>query len=307
MKLSRLLRAEYIWQPAQLARRAWRLGRRVHQQPEKEVRLPWGFPITVDPRESIGRSIIALNTLDLPVTESIWRLLDDGELCADIGANIGYMTSVMAARVREGGSIRVFEPLPLLANLLRVHVRRWAPHTRAVIEVHQVAVSDKSGPATIFVPPSFAENRGQATLVPPGVRTDDGTTASVPLMIECVRLDESFGCDARLGIVKIDVEGFEYEVLRSAAELLRTGRIRDIVFEEHRPFEAPSHRYLRENDYAVFRVARGLMGPALVPPHVVPRGEVDPATYLATLDPARARRRFARRGWLVLRGIIPPR
>ncbi len=307
MRLRRLLRAEYLAQPAQLFRRVGRIARRIPRRAQVEIRLPWNFPITIDPRESIGRSIVALNTLDLPVTESIWRLLADGELSADIGANIGYMTSVMAARLRAGGSIHAFEPMPQLAGVLRTHAHQWATLTRADIHVHQVAVAQKAGSATLYVPQSFAENRGQASLAPSTSLADGGAATDLSLTVTTVRLDDIFKSDAHLGVVKIDVEGLELEVLRGASELLRTRRIRDILFEEHRAFEAPSLRHLREMGYAVFRVARGLLGPALVPPQVLLRGEVDPATYLATLDAGRAQRRFAHRGWLALRGAIPDR
>ena len=294
--LRRLLRAEYLWQPTQLARRAWRIARKTNSRPSARIVLPWKFPITVDPRESIGRSIVALNTLDLPVTESIWRLLDPRETCADLGANIGYMTSVMAARLRRGGKIFSFEPVPELADALRAHVRAWSSLTRATIDVRQAALAQRSGPATIYIPASFAENRGESSLAP-----REGAAGHRAITVETFRLDEIIDDATKLSLVKIDVEGFEFEVLQGAERLLRTGQIRDILLEEHRPFEAPSLAYLRKLGYEIFRVTRGWTGPGLNAPGCRPTGELDPPTYLATTNSARAHARFAARGWASLR------
>jgi FkbM family methyltransferase len=283
----------------------WRLTLQPNSHRRIVVDLPWSFPLTVDSHDLIGRSIIALNTLDLPVTESICRLLDEGDTCADIGANIGYMTSVMAARLRDGGIVLAFEPLPELADALRAHVQTWAELTRAGISVHQVALGAHYGPATIYIPKTFATNRGEASMggrqsIPRGNSTDYSA-----LTVECVRLDDVVDPARPPALVKLDVEGFEYEVLQGAEVLLRTRRIRDVIFEEYRPFEAPSLALLKSHGYEVFRVTRGWSGPGLMPPDFQPRGELDPPTYLATANSARARERFARRGWMSLRKRWP--
>ncbi len=305
MQLRRLSRAEYLWQPAQLWRRAWRELTRIRSRSSVTIRLPWGFAIEVDPRESIGRSIVALNTLDLPVTEAIWRLLDDGDACVDVGANIGYMTSVMAARLKQGGQVAAFEPLPELAEILRRNVAAWAPLTSASILVREEALSECNESASLHVPGNFAENRGTASLASQhpaaGATNQDGRT----LTVSCRRLDDWAPSTLRLGLMKVDVEGCELQVFRGAEALLTQRRIRDIVFEEHRPFPAESTAYLQARGYRVFRVARGWFGPRLLPPQSNARKEIDPPTYLATLEPDRALARFAPRGWHCLRLVIP--
>jgi FkbM family methyltransferase len=304
MQLRRLSRAEYLWQPAQLGRRAWRELTRVRSHSSVTIRLPWGFSIEVDPRESIGRSIVALNTLDLPVTEAIWRLLDDGDACADVGANIGYMTSVMAARLKRGGQVAAFEPLPELAETLRRNVAAWTPLTSASILVREEALTDRNESASLHVPGNFAENRGTASLAsqhPVGGAT---TQAGRRVSVSCRRLDDWAPPTLRLGLMKVDVEGCELQVFRGAEALLAQRRIRDIVFEEHRPFPAESTAYLQARGYRLFRVTRGWSGPRLLPPEANLRNEIDPPTYLATLEPDRATARFAPRTWHCLRFAI---
>jgi hypothetical protein len=90
-------------------------------------------------------------------------------------------------------------------------------------------------------------------------------------------------------------------VLQGAEQLLREARVRDILFEEHGGPEADSVRFAQAAGYHVFRVMRHFSGPRLEAPSATSTAEIDPPTYLATNDPVRARARFARRGWLVLR------
>lgn len=305
MQLRRLARAEYLWQPAQLIRRAWRELRRVRAQPRVVVRLPWGFPIEVDPRESIGRSIVALNALDLPVTETIWRLLDEGETAVDVGANVGYMTSVMAARLTRGGQVVAFEPMPEVTDILRRNVARWTSRTQARLRIQEEAIGDRTETAALHVPENFAENRGTASLTAPRAQ-EEGAPASTSassarqVSVDCRRLDDWAEAGLRIGVMKVDVEGNERQVFEGAATLLFQRRIRDIVFEEHRPFPAESTTFLEERGYRLFRVTRGRLGPSLLPPGASVRDEIDPPTYLATLEPERAIARFAPRIWRCL-------
>lgn len=297
MKLSRLTRSEYLAQPAQLPRRAWR--HLVHAgRDQAVVRLPWGFPLRVNPRESIGQAVIALNVLDLVVTESIWRLLDDGETAADIGANIGHMTSVMGARLRAGGTIHCFEPLPPIAAVLRENLARWPGLTEAVIHFHPEALADKETTARLHLPADFSVNQGTASL--DAARPGFGVSAET-VAVSCRRLDQMLGPDVRLGLIKVDVEGAEARVFRGAEGLLSTGRIRDIVFEEHGDAGAESFAYLRRMGYEVHRVIRHRDGPVLIAVGQPDPNDIDPPTYLGTLDPTRARARLSPRGWTCLR------
>lgn len=294
----RLLRLEYHWQPAQLLRRAWREATGVRRRPRALIRLPWGFPIIINPRESIGRAIVALNVLDLSVTETIWRLLDEGENAADIGANIGYMTSVMAARTRRGGRVLAFEPIPEIFAVLEENTTNWKPHTGAAIDIHREAVGDTDGAVDILITDHFTDNQGTGSIIGPVEGTAD-IRRRIP--VSCRRFDSIAGDSLRFGLVKVDVEGAEALVFRGARALLSTGRIRDIVFEEHRTAPAESHQILRSHGYSVFRVARRRAGPALRPIDAPVPSRLDPPTYLATLDPSRAADRFSSRGWRCLR------
>jgi hypothetical protein len=101
--------------------------------------------------------------------------------------------------------------------------------------------------------------------------------------------------------MKVDVEGHEARVLAGAGELLSPRGVRDIVFEEHRPYPADSMMLLERRGYTLFRLARDVLRPRLRPPDAPaePRSWEAP-NYLATLDSRRARERLGRMGWMCL-------
>ena len=121
---------------------------------------------------------------DLRVSEALWRLTDCGETAIDIGANIGYMTRLLAFRVGRQGRVLAFEPQPKLVNILTENVDAWRCETGATIEVHPLALSDHEGEALLGIPDDFDQNHGLTHLVSAG---DDSPKTRIPVRIK--RLD----------------------------------------------------------------------------------------------------------------------
>jgi FkbM family methyltransferase len=292
----------YVFRPGQIVRRlTWQVwGSRAA---EAEVRLRWGLPVRVRPRELIGSALMRTGVHDLPVTEAVFRLLDPGDVAVDAGANIGYMTSVMAARVGPGGAVHAFEPHPELVGLLERNARSWAARPwSGRVEAHPVALSDTEGRGALRVPERFEQNMGVATLEAPADGMPLRDTIDVPLRT----LDDCLGNEeAPVGVLKLDVEGHEHAVLRGAARLLRRGRVRDVVFEEHGAYPTPVSRYLEAAGYDVVLLRVGLRGLSVVDPRSDDgRGDYDGRNFLATRDLERARARLTG-GWRALRPRSP--
>src|SRR6185369_9299739 len=141
-----ILKPHYLFRPSQGARR---LLRWAFPSPPGPVllTLPWGLPIEVDTREDIGRAIWSLGLYDLAVSETLWRLLAPGDLSVDAGANIGYMTSIMALRTGPSGSVLAFEPHPEVFRRLTENVLRFHRYpSLAAIETSPLALGEKNGP-----------------------------------------------------------------------------------------------------------------------------------------------------------------
>jgi FkbM family methyltransferase len=283
-----LIKPEYLFRPSQVVRRLRRAFRPTAGA--SVVLLPWGLPLRIHRDDDIGRALWTTGVYDLAVSEALWRLLEPGETAADAGANLGYMTSLMAARAGPGGRVRSYEPHPAVFADLTANCGLWAGAQVAAIEPRELGLSDRARDATLVEGPAFAANRGTS-------RVADGAAG---LAVRLTTLDREFPPDARIGVLKVDVEGHEAAVLAGADRLLAAHAIRDVVYEEHAPGAGPATALLLSRGYRVFGISKGLLGPALgAPGH---GSAFAPPSCLATVAPERALARLAPRGWECLRG-----
>ena len=237
----------------------------------------------------IGRHLLHFGLFDLLVTEALLRLADPGELAADVGANVGYMAAVLADAVGPSGRVIAFEPHPDIFAELGFNTAGLP------VDAHQAAVSDHAGTALLHIPDSFSGNRGIASL-------EASSEAATEVAVPALTLDEALA-GRSIGVMKIDIEGHELAALRGAERLLGERRVRDIVFEEHDPAHSVVAPHLAERGYRLFRLHKTFFGPRLLAPDAaVGLSRWESPSLLATLDPARAEARFARRGWRALRG-----
>jgi FkbM family methyltransferase len=129
----------------------------------------------------------------------------------DIGANIGNHSLYFS---RIFNKIISFEPNPRVFKLLKLNAE-----LSNNIECHELALSDKNGVARI----SFnTTNMGGASLNLTGQRSVEVVTS---------KLDD-FAINEKIGIIKIDVEGHELNVLHGASETIKKNQP-IILFEQH--------------------------------------------------------------------------
>jgi FkbM family methyltransferase len=291
-KIAAALKPEYVFQPRVLMRRL-RNGEATGHGPTR-YEIPGGATIEALAEEEHGRILATLGVVDLPVTEALWRLATRNETCLDVGANIGYMTGVLAGRMHGGGTIHSFEAMPTIFEELERNValiRARFPNVQ--IHTHAAAVSSEAGTLRMEMPHGFDTNRGLA-------KVGDAGDIEVP----AVKLDDVFDDDTKFGVMKLDVEGHELAVLRGAEKMFAAKRVRDCVFEEHRAFPTDVTTWFEEHGYTVFRITRPLWRPSLVDPRI-PHEKVDwlPVSYVATAEKFRAKARFTPMGWASLRGF----
>ena len=301
--IRRIAKPEYFLRPGQILRRLAR--RRSGCIPALAlVDLPWGFPFEIFPRETIGGGIWRLGVHELAVSEVLWRLIDPGESVADVGANSGYFTSLMAARTGARGVVWAFEPHPEMRKRLVRNIGLWRELIgENKIVVFPFALSDASGNADLCLPASFDVNTGTAFIRNPSDSLSKPLPGNDVIRIETRRMDGLLAALEVPTVVKIDVEGHEAQVLAGAGELLSRGRARDIVFEEHRAFPAESMRLLERRGYSLFKIRRGILRPLLLSPDAPPENRAwEAPNYLATFDPERAHARLRKVGWMCLSG-----
>jgi FkbM family methyltransferase len=153
--------------------------------------------------------------------ETLLGELRPDDVVADVGANVGLYSIACARRVPRG-RVWAIEPDPRNAALLRRHAELNEVADRiTVVEAAAGAETGSIGFAALGIPQAYVE----------GVQSSQASPIQVPL----VRLDETV---PRGDVVKIDVEGYEGQVLDGASGLLGDAarRPRLLVLEVHLDF-----------------------------------------------------------------------
>jgi FkbM family methyltransferase len=144
----------------------------------------------------------------------ILHFLRQGDLFADIGANIGSFTVLAASGA--GARVIAFEPGD--------EAYRWLVQNIALndlshlVDAREEAVGSRSGRV------SFTANLDTVNHVIAKASVGDAGSVAI------TTLDEAVGDDCP-SAAKIDVEGFETEVLRGAPKTLANSNLRCIVME----------------------------------------------------------------------------
>lgn len=163
------------------------------------------------------RQVRAFSEDRWPCAPVVKALLRPGDCVVDAGANIGYITALLARWVGPEGRVHSIEPVPETYDLL---VRGAAVQGLTQVTAHHCAVSDEQGLGTMSIPayPDGGDNFYESHLVSGGATQRGALSVQVPVR----RLDDLVGEDvARIRFMKIDVEGHERPALQGAREILR--------------------------------------------------------------------------------------
>lgn len=166
---------------------------------------------------------------DLILCDYLKRCLSPGDIVLDVGANVGYVSAVAASCAGTTGEVHGFEPLPVCFERLRV-LSALNPQYRFVF--NNVALGDREDVLPISYDPN-GQSRN-ATLVP-GERT--GVTVQVPVRRLDDYIRDHVSSPERIKLIKIDVEGFEFPVLRGLERFLAGSSHRPLIVCEIKPWE----------------------------------------------------------------------
>ena len=136
-----------------------------------------------------------------------------GDIFVDVGANIGYLSLAATVLVGDTGSVYAFEPHPRTCAFLQKNIEL---NRCRQVKVFQTAVGSEVGQVSLSSGHSDDQNQVHAV---------------GGLLVPMTRLDRVLtGYElAEIGLLKIDVEGYEKFVLLGMGRLLE--RTRAILFE----------------------------------------------------------------------------
>jgi FkbM family methyltransferase len=169
-------------------------------------------------KENIGFEIFVNGIYEKDTIAFIVNHLKSGKIFIDIGANIGAI-SVPVLKQRKDIKAVCIEAAPWIFDYLQVNL---AANGVTAVSVNK-AISDIGKKQVEFFSP--LDKFGKGSLAP--VFTSSGVS------VETITLDELLKPydPVDIGLIKIDVEGFEYAVFLGGSELLKREDSPDILFE----------------------------------------------------------------------------
>jgi FkbM family methyltransferase len=134
------------------------------------------------------------------------KILFQGAVVVDVGANIGIYSKFLSHCVGPTGLIHSFEPSP--DNFKRLSA---ATGDLSNVRLTQAAVGERSGECKLYISDKLnVDHRAYET-------NGDSRRA---LLTEMVALDDYFKRGQRVDLIKMDIQGYEFHALRGARRVL---------------------------------------------------------------------------------------
>ncbi|ROT99106.1 FkbM family methyltransferase [Histidinibacterium lentulum] len=152
------------------------------------------------------------------IRAALKSFLRNGDVFFDVGANYGLVSAVAAECVGSSGRVLAIEPNPPVVEKLELTFQ-----TVPTVKICACSVSNQDGVARFFV----HERSGLSGL------TND--PAATEIQVPAHRLDTLVDRHGIPTVLKVDVEGHEEMVFRSAPFLFRGDGCPIVFFEAHDP------------------------------------------------------------------------
>jgi FkbM family methyltransferase len=189
----------------------------------RSVARKWGILRPLALARSWLQRLLGRESYEYAFDNALKRAVKDGDVVWDVGANLGLYTVPFSDRAGPLGEVCAFEPTPACFGELK-----RATEGRSNVKLFNLALGDEAG----SLPMSLASDELGAThSLAMGGGAQDGQT----IQVDVVRGDsllarQNLRCP---NVIKIDVEGFEEEVVRGLSGVLTKPECRAVLIEMH--------------------------------------------------------------------------
>jgi FkbM family methyltransferase len=154
------------------------------------------------------------------------RLMRRGDVVADVGANVGWYSTLFAQLVGKSGHVYAFEPVPVTCARLEENIVLNGMQDRVTVVGKALGATQSAAEIHLFTDRSAA----LASLSPLGSST------FTRVRVEVTSLDQFVSENGipRIDMVKCDVEGAEFDVLTGASVLLANADAPMVLIELNR-------------------------------------------------------------------------
>lgn len=143
------------------------------------------------------------------------QLIKPGFVCIDIGANVGYYSTMLSPLCGDNGQVHAVEPVQLFQKIFEKNSKIFGCNN---IQMHPVALGGQSGQITMGTPIIDGVFRHGLTHV---VESHEDISQLATYQVDMCVPVEIFGQLTRLDFVKCDVEGYEVILMPHLMPLLK--------------------------------------------------------------------------------------
>ena len=194
-------------------------GRALIGRTDRQIVNRSGIAYDLDLAQGIDFAIY-LGFYERQTTAALRRLVTSGSLVLDIGANIGAHTLTLADRVGPAGRVLAFEPTDYAFTKLGKNLALNPELARRVSAYHCFLAGADADPVPSAIYSSWPLAH-EAGLHAKHLGREMNTEAARARSIDSVLAESA---DRPVSLVKLDVDGFECDVLKGATKLLRETR-----------------------------------------------------------------------------------
>jgi len=200
----------------------------------------------------IGRTAFYTGDLDPKITWICAQIAKEGDTVIDIGAHIGIVTLWLSSLAGKSGKVLAFEPNPELIKLLKETMEY---NLISNVTIHPIALGAMRSSLELRVPKFYT---GAASLIRNRELIDcDVFNVPVYTLSEIVTQENI----KSIRLIKMDVEGYEADVLRGGREVLENIKPEAIIFEANDVYtglvrDLPTFKLLSEYGYEFFSIPK---------------------------------------------------
>lgn len=200
----------------------WRVVSFIRGKPNRNItRMENGVLLDLDQFEWAQLALAQYGVTEPLTMKLITKILNKGDTFIDVGAHVGFVSLAARQAIGESGRVIAIEPQPYNCERL---LRNWELNNFTNLELHVAAAGDQQ--KFVQLPQQLPTDKSRLSLCLPMPSALD-LNFCVPMRTLESIINESSISSVRL--LKIDVEGFELQVLQGLAKAI--DKVDFIVFE----------------------------------------------------------------------------
>jgi FkbM family methyltransferase len=175
------------------------------------------------------------------------EVIKEGMVIVDVGANKGDYSLLAAKLMNDKGKVLCFEPFPENVKIIKKSIKA---NGYSSIRVFNIALFDKNKNIELFV----GDKSGWHSIYYKG-------SSGKKIRVKAMKLDDILKNNkiGRIDVMKIDVEGAEFNVLKGAIKTIRKSRKMHLFIDLDNPKQAHKiFEFLKREGFNIFSIGRDM-------------------------------------------------